>query len=113
MVQVPGRGAGGRPHLLLEWEGGTLADMVADAAIAIMLQVGHQWQQGVGAAMEEVGDPARSHCRRVKVLQAHRSGQRGCCTCGQSHGACAAGRDAHWLPATLWRMYVKPGSVGT
>ena len=38
VVQVPGRGAGGRPHLLLEWEGGTLGDMVADAAVAIILQ---------------------------------------------------------------------------
>ncbi len=38
MVQVPARGPGGRPHLLLEWEGGTLGDMVADAAVAIVLQ---------------------------------------------------------------------------
>ena len=38
VVQVPARGAGGRPHLLLEWEGGTLGDMVADAAVAIILQ---------------------------------------------------------------------------
>ena len=38
VVQVPARGAGGRPHLLLEWEGGTLGDMVADAAVAIVLQ---------------------------------------------------------------------------
>ena len=38
MVQVPARGPGGRPHLLLEWEGGTLGDMIADAAVAIVLQ---------------------------------------------------------------------------
>ncbi len=38
-MQVPARGPGGRPHLLLEWEGGTLGDMVADAAVAIVLQV--------------------------------------------------------------------------
>ncbi len=38
MVQVPARGAGGRPHLLFEWEGCTLADMVADAAVAVVLQ---------------------------------------------------------------------------
>ena len=64
MVQVPGRGAGGRPHLLLEWEGGTLADMVADAAVAIMLQVGHQWQQ------EGLGRPWKRSVTRLGAIAA-------------------------------------------
>ena len=45
--EAAGSGAGGAgaapprgPHVVLEWQGGSEADMVADAVVAIILQVG-------------------------------------------------------------------------
>ena len=37
--RVPAAAAGGPSHLLLEWEGGAVGDMIADATVALILQV--------------------------------------------------------------------------
>lgn len=45
------------PHLVLEWQGGSEADMVADAVVAVVLQVGwHCWVVGT------------AHCRWVDIV---------------------------------------------
>lgn len=39
VTRVPGAAAGAPAHLLLEWEGGAVGDMLADATVALILQV--------------------------------------------------------------------------
>ena len=39
VTQVPATAAGAPPHLLVEWEGGAVGDMLADATVALILQV--------------------------------------------------------------------------
>lgn len=39
VTHVPGTEAGSAPYLLLEWEGGAVGDLLADATVALILQV--------------------------------------------------------------------------
>ena len=49
VVRMPA-GPGGAPeeHLVVEWEGGAASDMLADAVVAVILQVAHNHERSMG-----------------------------------------------------------------